>query len=44
MVNMPAKNIFELFQGENNQKGHHQEWSLRLNLVVGSFLEFGTSG
>ena len=29
---------------ENDQKGHHQEWSLRLNLVFGHFHEFGTSG
>ena len=40
IVNVPAKNISELFQGVNDQKGHHHEWSLQLNLVFGRFLDF----
>ena len=39
-MNVPAKNISELFQGVSDQKGHHHEWSLQLNLVFGRFLDF----
>ena len=44
MVKVPTKSFLRCFKRENDQKGHHQEWSLRLNLVFGHFHEFGTSG
>ena len=38
------KTFLSYSKRENNQKAHHQGWSLQLNLIFVSFLEFCTSG
>ena len=38
MLKVPAKTFLSCSKRENDQKGYHQECSLRLNLVFGHFL------
>ena len=40
MVKVPAKTFLSCSKRENDQKGHHQEFRLWLDLILAIFLSF----